>query len=513
MICERTGEKTKRGKASGKISFKSIDFAVGKTRYLVTADPRHQGYLPGERVALVAAHNALPFLPGDNPEVFAEKFIKEMYNWTLSMRGEKPAPKDLAVDRVISFHPDDDISHAKAMALVKEAVEDVMGPLDSRVSLFSVHTNTKHMHVHFEVSVVNNKGQIFNKRTDDLLWNKSMDRLEDKYNLTRVLDRGYEAETGQPKRLLKKKPSKGALQRKKRTGEPTLIEQHQSVLDRALECSNGCFVTFIETLMTEGLWLVANISSEKSSVRGVGFRYKGEYFTGSDLGRKYTWSKLSRQLNYDADTHNALLLRMTNDFERIERKWCKLDAKPVNNDISSPSSRPKNSVLYRAFKHCQFGDDIVYRWKAAGSLAFREIKDEKGLRLTTNCGLNRTVVRAMLQRIRELDRTEVRCNGSASFIEIVSDIAHEMKITVLDTDGNPIVKIKEAEKNVHQPEPEPKTAWEQLTVIEQKRVMELMEIMKVPQDKAIATFLKAKNTAISERGCNEKSTDEPTIKK
>ncbi|MFT5716339.1 MAG: hypothetical protein ACI9T7_000514 [Oleiphilaceae bacterium] len=492
MICERTGEKTKQGKASGKIRFNSTKFAIGKTRYLVTADPRHEGYQPGERVALVAAYNALPFLPSDDASVFAETFIKEMYDWTLSMRGEKTAPKDLAIDRVISFHPDDDVSPAQALELAKEAVEDVIGPLDSRVSLFSVHTDKKHTHVHFEASVVNNKGQIFNKRADDLLWNKAMDRLEKKYNLTRVIDRGYEPGTTKPKKPLKKKPSKGALQRKKRTGEPTLIEQHQAILDRALERSEGCFLTFIKTLMTEGLWLVANISGEKERVRGVGFRYKGEYFTGSDLGRKYTWGQLSKQLNYDADTHNSLLLKMTKRYELIERQSCELDVKPVNYDINTLSSRSMNSVLYRAFKHKKFGSDIVYRWKKADSLAFRETTNAKGgRRLSTNCGLNRTVIRAMLQRVKELDRTKVRCKGSASFMEIVTEIGSEMGITVLDPDNKPIIKSVVQPKP--KPEPEPESEWEQLTVIEQKRVLELMEIMQVPQEQALEIFLEAES--------------------
>lgn len=519
MICERTGEKTKNGKASGKISFQSTEFAIGKTRYLVTADPKHQGYQPGERVALVAAYNALPFLPGDNPGFFAENFIKEMYDWTLSMRTEKSAPKDLAVDRVISFHPDDNLSAEKALLIAQEAVEEVMGPLDSRVSLFSVHTDTKHTHVHFEASVVNNKGQIFNKRADDLLWNKAMDRLEKKYNLTRVIDRGYEPVTSNPKKPEKKKPSKGALQRKKRTGEPTLIEQHQAVLDRALERSNGCFLTFIETLIAEDVWLVANIRNTKAKVRGVGFRYKGEYFSGSDLGRKYTWKQLSEHLNYDAETHNALLLEIKERYESVETKSCEIDAKPASSyeatNIRLPSGTPRNSALYRVFKNKKVSNgDIVYRWKSVEREAFRETTTETGVcKLVTNSGLNRTVIKAMLQRMKELDRTEVSCNGSSQFMKIVAEVGKNMGITVFGPDNKPIIKvenIKVEEKDVPEPiseseptpipEPkpeEPESAWEQLTVIEQKRVHELMKIMHLSHEKALDKFLKAKQRVLN----------------
>jgi len=58
-----------------------------------------------------------------------------------------------------------------------------------RAAIYSVHGDTSCLHVHFEVSTVDSNGKIYAKPFDFRDWEKSMERLEIKYELERVVQR------------------------------------------------------------------------------------------------------------------------------------------------------------------------------------------------------------------------------------------------------------------------------------------------------------------------------------
>ena len=450
MICERQGETLKPNLHSGKISYSNQEYVIVKIKYLVSADPKNQSNKNGERVALVEAINTLPFLDTEDPEIFAEQFTQDLYQFTDTYRANKRPPKEVVIDRVISFSPEDDVTPELALEIVKKAVTKVMKPLDGRVGVFAVHIDKLHIHVHFIISTVSTDGKIFNPRDDDKAWNKEMNRLELKHELTQV---------GSRVKAAKKKLTNKALQKKKRTGETSQLEKHQQVIDIAIEKAAGDFLLFLNLLAAKNLQPIANMKDQNSSVRGVSFLMNDELFSGGALGSAYRWGNLKKKIGFDDQNskHINELYRLKSIYEKQAKMECSFsssdspaqqedlyddvqtlfDYKPeATTHLPKPKKQSKKSVLYRAFRHEVIAGDIVYYWRSNKREAFREVIDSRGQhRIITKNGLNKTVCKAMVQRAKELNWSAIRVKGSDKFKEQIVAEAQILNIRVFDENG------------------------------------------------------------------------------
>jgi hypothetical protein len=110
MICERQGETLKPGTHCGKIAYANPSYVIAKVKYLISADPKHKHSQLNERVALVEGINTMPFLEGEDSELFAEQFTQVLYQFTDVYRANKKPPKEVVVVRVISFSPEYDVT-------------------------------------------------------------------------------------------------------------------------------------------------------------------------------------------------------------------------------------------------------------------------------------------------------------------------------------------------------------------------------------------------------------------
>ncbi|MEM5529726.1 relaxase/mobilization nuclease domain-containing protein [Gammaproteobacteria bacterium AS21] len=450
MICERQGEALKPSTHTGKITYSNQQYVIAKIKYLVSADPKHKHSALHERVALVEGINTLPFIGSEDPELFAEQFTNELYQFTDTYRANKRPPKEIVVDRVISFSPEDDVTPELALKIVREAVAKVMKPLDNRLGLFAVHTDKKHTHVHFLISTVSIDGRIFNPRDDDKAWNKEMNRLEIKHQLTQVGSRDKSA---------KKKPTNKALQKKKRTGELTYIEKHQQVIDLAIEKANSDFFLFLKLLAAGKMQPIANMKKIDSQVRGMSFFMNDELFAGGTLGTAFRWGNLKKKIGFDDQNpnHSATLFNLMKMYEQQSKLECSIsssdspiqeeelyenvqtlfDYKPeAFTDLPKPKLKSKKSVLYRAFTHEYIAGDIVYFWRPRKNEAFREVQDRNNAhRIITKNGLNKTVCEAMIERAKELGWRSITVTGSEKFKELIVKQAIKNGIEVRDENG------------------------------------------------------------------------------
>lgn len=517
MICERQGEQSRPNKRTGKISYSNAAYVSSKASYMVSVDPKHKDYQPGERVALVQANNTLPYFESADPKVFGEQFAAAVYDFTATYRAAKKPPKEVVVDRVFSFHPDDDVTPEQAIEIIKEAIENVMGPLDDRLSLFAVHQDTKHLHVHFMGSTVCKQGKVFNPRSDDKLWNKELDALEKKHDLVGVGSR----EPGK-----KKKPSGNNKQRENRTGDPSKLELHQRAIDAAIDQANGNFMKFLTALAASNIIPVANMSNPER-VRGCSFYLDGETFTGTALGTDYKWGNLKNQVGFDANNpeHSQALWQHLQSFEQESKQECSVSEKdapapsrdlyddvpdllnqPPGNDtdLPKPKGTPANQALYRCFKHEYQDGDITYYWKPRKNEAFREVKaDPDHHRMITKNGMNKTVCTGMLQRAKELGWSSIRITGSVEFKANMVELAQRYNIRVLDKDGTELTPPQRTK---------PVSDWDSLTEREHARVKQLaslnpnmseQESIKQILPKFLAAKAKLENRGISTEKTHE----------
>ncbi|MBR9910590.1 MAG: relaxase/mobilization nuclease domain-containing protein [Gammaproteobacteria bacterium] len=420
--------KNRRGVCSGKIKFSATQFLVNKVRYLVDADPKRQGYGEGERVALVEASNLLPYFTGDCALRYAEDAAASMYSWTDKFRGEKASPGEVCIDRVISFHPDDPVTPLQALQYTKEAVAEVMGSLDDRLCLFAVHVNERHMHVHFLASTVDSRGRIFNLRNDDRLWNAVAMELEKRYDLIPVRGRPADPVNGREQEI--PRLTKGEHQLKKHANTDSHKSKLRDVLDQAVLQSEGDFDLFLDTVMTAGVFPIVNLRMEESPIRGISFEYRGEYFSGSDLGKRYGWGNLKKVTGYN-DAFKPLLYGLKLAFDKEDGPADLTPMTPMKNTPASTSiHKLLKKPLAEAFSASPYDEGITFKWRSSQRVAFKE-KRTQPQKITTNYGRNRKAVKAMVERAHALGWRGIRVKGPKRFQELVAEFATEYNLPVV----------------------------------------------------------------------------------
>ncbi len=139
------------------------------------------------------------------------------------------------------------------------------------------HNNTNHPHLHIVFNRVDNQGKTISDKNDRYRNEKVCKQLKDKYNLT----------YGTGKEKVNVQNLKGA--------EQTKYEIYHAVRD-ALPKSKS-WKQFEEALKGRGISINYKYKGQTDEVQGISFR-KGEHsFKGSDIDRKFSYSKLDAFLN------------------------------------------------------------------------------------------------------------------------------------------------------------------------------------------------------------------------
>ncbi|WP_166167357.1 relaxase/mobilization nuclease domain-containing protein [Pseudomaricurvus alcaniphilus] len=417
-----------RGACSGKVKFSATEFLINKIRYLVDSDPKRQGYNFTERVALVESTNFLPFLHGDCSERYAEDAAAEMYRWTDQFRGEKKSPAEICIDRVVSFHPDDLITPLQALQYTKQAVAKVMGPLEERFCLFSVHVDEKHTHVHFLASTVNSSGRVFNLRQDDRVWNQAVIKLEKQYGLVPVKGRSIECKSDDEPAV--PRLTKGERQLKKYAKVDSHKFQVREIIDRVIDTCGGDFDLFLDGIMTAGVFPVINLRKENAPIRGISFEHQGEYFSGSDLGKRYSWGGIKKAAGY-TEAFKPLLYSLKLAFDKEDGPADLTPMTPMKNTPASTSiHKLLKKPLAEAFTASPYDEGITFKWRSSQRVAFKE-KRTQPQKITTNYGRNRKAVKAMVERAHALGWRGIRVKGPKRFQELVAEFATEYNLPVV----------------------------------------------------------------------------------
>ena len=139
------------------------------------------------------------------------------------------------------------------------------------------HKNTAHPHCHIVFNRVDNDGKTISDRNDHYRNEKVCKQLKDKYNLT----------YGKGKENVNVQKLKGA--------EQTKYEIYHAVKDFLPKVKN--WKQFEHALKQQGISIEYKRKGQTDEVQGISFK-KGEHsFKGSDVDRKFSYSKLDAVLN------------------------------------------------------------------------------------------------------------------------------------------------------------------------------------------------------------------------
>lgn len=319
------------GKRTGAVSE-----GVGIAHYMLDPnaknDPDGKQYSPGERVLQIHTEYAFPILKGSSPKEAAKRFMNQVSSWNKAYRANKNMPKNTWEHMVISFHPNDSekVSADEAISIAQDALKKIAP--GKRPTLFVVHGDTNHLHVHMLYSTVNDQGKIHNLHRDYRGWERQMERLEIEHKLHRVEKRTAIAldESDLNRMPDGTNPSSREYRMSQRTGKLSCKQKIRSLIHECIaicktEPQEERFGRFIQELHKRKIGISGNIQST-GRVAGVRFYYgifEKNGIKASALGKDYSWPKLSVRVGFDNEEKGHVNLLKAADY-RVEQ-WAKSD--------------------------------------------------------------------------------------------------------------------------------------------------------------------------------------------
>lgn len=317
----------------------------------------NEHYQPGERLLSVESDN---FLLGSNIQYnkTSHKVTDEFIKWNTEKRNNRPQPKSPAVLGVISFSEADTekfystkedgtkyLDHQKIIDIAREAVAVTMG--GNRLMYFALHGDTKTLHVHFAATMVDSQGKIYDgskmvnedgKKVsvrDFRQWEITNEGLEQKYGLDRVEHRKafeHEGEHRQTQVARLSNQVKHLLEK----GEIAPSLDLATELDFAYTNCNKQFDKFLELTQERGIRIKPNMNETKINGFAFAIGDMDGYIKASDLGNRYKWAKLSKDLNYDNTRDFTACANLKASAERI----ISTPGTDINRDSSSSFITP-----------------------------------------------------------------------------------------------------------------------------------------------------------------------------
>ncbi len=177
----------------------------------------------------------------------------------------------------LAFSPDDKerMTDQFMERLAKEYMK-LMG-IENTQYIIIRHNNTSHPHCHIVFNRIDNDGKTISDKNDQYRNEKVCKQLKDKYNLT----------YGQGKDKVNVQKLKGA--------EQTKYEIYHAIKDALPKAKS--WKQFEETLKQQGVAIEYKYKGQTDEVQGISFK-KGEHsFKGSEIDRKFSYSKLNTVFN------------------------------------------------------------------------------------------------------------------------------------------------------------------------------------------------------------------------
>ena len=281
----------------------------------------NEHYEAGERVLDIDTQY-ISIGPEVEHNATSHDITNQIIEWNEEHRPGKNAPKCPALLGTISFTKADKeqfyteshtgeryIDTDKVLAVCKKAIGMTMS--DDRPMFLSAHGDTECLHVHFAAAMVDSHGKIWDGSTmtneqgekikvrDYRQWELTNEKLEIEYGLERVQHRKAMQHEGEHRQSQVKRPSNAEVHLLKDKGELSDSMDLAGRLERAYTESNNKFDKFLELAEQFNIRIKPNMNATK--VNGLAFATEDMdgFIKASDFGKKYKWTNLEKELNYE----------------------------------------------------------------------------------------------------------------------------------------------------------------------------------------------------------------------
>lgn len=195
------------------------------------------------------------------------------------------------------------------------------------------HTDTGHDHIHVVASRT--------RFTDGSTVSDSWDYARSE-KLVRELEKAYKLEPVVPKHSGDRSQTTGEFRQLQRTGEKSVREQLKQALKEAA-ADNPTMPQFVKRLLGAGVAVKASHDSVNNRIRGISYALDDVAFSGSHLGRDYTFPGLQKHksISYDAARDDSVIAALIAQGPQLRQSDDSAAEFPVQeSDHSSESHQP-----------------------------------------------------------------------------------------------------------------------------------------------------------------------------
>lgn len=241
-----------------------------------------------------ATRDKIPFIVGGNmagasPQQLTREFV--------AVRQLRPDIERAAWHCSLSLPPGERPTNEQWDEITKDFMQG-MGFNEYAPYVVVRHNDKEHDHIHIVASRIGGDSKVWVGKWEAYKAIEVTQRLEEKYDLTRVAFKPAE----------KKRPTYKELHKAERTGVTPPRIQLQELIDRAV-ADKPTAPQLAQRLEDKGVVVRANVAST-GKMNGFSFELDGLAFKGSSLGKAYSWSGLQKRgITYEPDTDAAGLER------------------------------------------------------------------------------------------------------------------------------------------------------------------------------------------------------------
>lgn len=173
-------------------------------------------------------------------------------------------------------------------------------------SQFCIWKHDDDEHIHIIANRVLSDGKLFYGQNENLQSTRVIGELEHEFGLT--VTKGVNVdERGRVVMPERSSPKKAELEKALRLEEKPPRMVLQAALDAAM-VGRPTVTAFVEALEASGVEVYPNVAST-GRVSGLAFGYGGLRFSGSELGARYKWGSLIKEVSYDEARDGPELVR------------------------------------------------------------------------------------------------------------------------------------------------------------------------------------------------------------